>query len=349
MNADMFANLNEFDLSGINELKIPNVNENASNDLLSTNLLIMNSNNQKLMNYQLYNSYQLQQNQQSLSSYEVSTPVSNPVTITMTPQQKLPTTTDVIDNKQLENLLQNDRSKLTVATSEIKSDEPNINDSNALYRNNNTVYTYYKNNNIPFVSNIDEINQPVNYISNIDNLYLYNNITNLNGLNNVSLGITDSVTPSESILTEKIQYNTSKYVPLNSNNYYSSASSATPIQTVNTQLSNPVYINNDPKNSIINSVSNSNEVLSIPPTINPINKETKYIYKRRKRQTIHKTTGNIIQKKIKKKSKISQDLIHEKPGGLVSVNFIHNRSPCSINGILKLFDFYIIIIIFFGK
>ncbi|OUM65389.1 hypothetical protein PIROE2DRAFT_7597 [Piromyces sp. E2] len=333
MNADMFANINEFDLSGINELKNPNINENVNNDLLSSNLLIMNSNNQKLMNYQLFNTYQqLQQNQQNLTNYNVSTPVSDPVTIAVTPQQKLPTNNEIISNKQFENFLHNDRSKISVSTtSEIKSDESNINDTNTFYRNNNSIYSYYKNNNIPYISNVDEIGQPVNYISNIDNHYLYNNVTNIDGLNNISLGgITESINPSESLLTDKVQYNSSKYVPLNSNNYYSSSSSASSIQTVNTQISNPIYINNDLKNSLINPVSHANEVLSMPPAVNSINKETKYIYKRRKRQTIDKTTGNIIQKKMKKKSKINQDLIHEKPGGLVSVNFIHNRSPCSL-------------------
>ncbi|ORX60923.1 hypothetical protein BCR36DRAFT_314930 [Piromyces finnis] len=332
MNADMFANINEFDLSGISDLKLQNVNESTSNELLPSNLLVMNSNNQKLMNYQLYNTYQqLQQNQQNLTNYNVSTPISIPVTIAATTQQMLSTSSEIIDNKRFENLIQNDRSKLAVAaTSEIKPEDSNINDS--LYRNNNTLYPYYKNNNIPFVSSVDEINQPINYASNIDNLYLYNNITNIDELNNIPMGgITKPVTPPESMLAEKVQYNSSKYIPLNTSNYYSSIPPAAPIQTMNDQLSNPIYINNDPKNTLINPISHTNEVLSIPPSINTINKETKYIYKRRKRQTIDKTTGNIIQKKIKKKSKINQDLIHEKPGGLVSVNFKHNRSPCSLN------------------
>lgn len=334
MNADLFSNINEFNLSGMNDLKVPNINENVNNEILSSNIILMNSNNQKLINYQLLNSYQqLPQNSQAVTS---NFEIQNPVTVAVTTQPKLPSTNETIDNKQLEFIIQNSNSKLIAVTAaptatEIKTENPTITDSSLYYRNNNPLYSYYKGNSIPYISNVDELNQNINYVPNIDNLYLFNNINSINGLNNIPLGGIAETSPSDSVnlLTDKLTYNPSKYITMDPNNYLNTNTSSTSIQTVNnTNLNNTLYINNNQKNTLINQIPHSNEIITMPPhSVNTINKETKYIYKRRKRQTIDKTSGNIIQKKMKKKTKINQDLIHEKPGGLVSVNFLHNRSP----------------------
>ncbi|ORX76683.1 hypothetical protein BCR32DRAFT_296081 [Anaeromyces robustus] len=325
MNTDIFANMNEFDLSSINNLKGSNINENINNDIISSDLLLMNSNSQKLINFQLINSYQ--QLPQTSQSLETNFDVANSVSTTLASQQEISSSSETIDNKQLEKLIQNNNSKL-IAVSEVKTENAinTVNDSNL----------YLGNNNIPYVSNLNEINKNINYIPNIDGLYLYNNINNIDTLNNITLGgFTDPVSSYDSLLNNKIIYNPSKFISLNSNNYYTttipSTSSISPVDQSN--IPNPLFINSDPKVSLINPISHTTEILTVPPAINTVNKETKYIYKRRKRQTIDKTTGNIIQKKMKKKSKISQDLIHEKPGGLVSVNVLqHETGPVSTAG-----------------
>jgi len=350
MNADLFSNINEFNLSGMNDLKVPNINENVNNEILSSNIILMNSNNQKLINYQLLNSYQqLPQNSQAVTS---NFEIQNPVTVAVTTQPKLPSTNETIDNKQLEFIIQNSNSKLIAVTAaptatEIKTENPTITDSSLYYRNNNPLYSYYKGNSIPYISNVDELNQNINYVPNIDNLYLFNNINSINGLNNIPLGGIAETSPSDSVnlLTDKLTYNPSKYITMDPNNYLNTNTSSTSIQTVNnTNLNNTLYINNNQKNTLINQIPHSNEIITMPPhSVNTINKETKYIYKRRKRQTIDKTSGNIIQKKMKKKTKINQDLIHEKPGGLVSVNFLHNRSPLNGKRFNFLFNYSLII------
>jgi len=331
MNTDLFSNISDFNLSGMNDLKVPNINENVNDEILSSNIVLMNPNSQKLINYQLLNSYQqLPQNSQTVAS---NFEIQNPVTAALTTQQKLPATTEHIDNKQLEFLIQNNNSKLITVTTapttaDVKIEKQTINNSGFYY--GNPLYSYYKGNNVSYVSNIEELNQNLNYFPSIDNLYLLNNVNNINRLNNIPLGGISESSPSDPLLTDKLTYNHQKFIPIDPNEYLNTTPSSTSISTVNNNnLNNSLYINNNQKNVLINQMHPSNELINIPP-VNTINKETKYIYKRRKRQTIDKTSGNVIQKKMKKKTKISQDLIHEKPGGLVSVNFLHNKSP--LNG-----------------
>jgi hypothetical protein len=148
-------------------------------------------------------------------------------------------------------------------------------------------------------------------------------------LNNCPLGRIIESVPSNSLLTNKVSYNPSKYISLDNRNY-NNLSSISSSNINNSQSISPMYINNSSKTTF-NTLTNTNEILTIPPSINAINKETKFIYKRRKRQSLDKTNGNTIQKKVKKKLKINQDLVHEKPGGLVSVNVIKNKPPYLLN------------------